>query len=518
MQDEIKTSRRSFVLNGAVAALAASMWPMRDLLAQGTSGSDSLTITYSSDVPSWDPTALTVPIAQSLYAAVFDSPLRYSRDLKLEPMQITAWKWLDETKQRLAITLHDGIKFHDGSPLTMNDVKWSLLERPAKDKKLAVGGMFPTLKDVEISSPTQGVLVYRQPTPTAPIFLGFLAAFIMPRDYIQKVGMDDFLQKPVGAGPYRVVQYQRGSRLVLEAFDGYWGAKPKIKNVVFLFTPEASSRVALVESHRADLGADLPIRETERLGKVAGLTTDIYPISTMYMIKVPSYVKPFDNNNVRKALHLAIDKNSLSKALYAGKAPVLSIVATTHSPAYIPGYVFPYNPKEATELLKKEGYSASHPLKIRLLTTNGAFPNDFDMARVLVSMWKKVGVETDVEVTTTAKSIELSHNQKITGLVLYNWANATGDPDNGVGRILDPRLRFAMWRDMALAGRIDKLFTEVDEAKRIAGYQSLLQDSSENSWVIPLLQGVATIGYNSKLDVPLQGNGYISPRLYSWKA
>ncbi|MCI2807908.1 ABC transporter substrate-binding protein [Eoetvoesiella caeni] len=517
MQEKIKIDRRSFMVSGAAAALAASMWPMRDLLAQGAEGKDTLVISYPSDVPSWDPTALTLPIAQSIYATVFDSPLRYTKDLKLGPMQITEWKWLDDKKQRLAITLHDGITFHDGSKMTMEDVKWSLLEHPAENPKLAIRGMFPTLTDVEISSPTQAVLVYKKPTPTAPIFLGFLAAFILPKAYIKKVGMDGFLEKPIGAGPYRIVQYQRGSRLVLEAYDGYWGKKPAVKNVVFLFTPEASSRVALVESKRASLATDIPIRETERLSKTPGITSEIYPISAMYMIKVPSYVKPFDNDNVRKALHLSIDKQALSKALYAGKAPVLSIVATKGTPAYIDDYAFPYDTKEAIALLAKEGYSVKNPVKIRLLTTNGAFPNDYDMARVLASMWKKVGIDATVEETTAAKVMELSHNQKITGLQLYNWANATGDPDNGAGRILDPRLRFSMWRDESIGGRIDALFSETDEKKRIAGYQALLKEASEKSWVIPLLQGVATIAHDSTLNVELQGNGYVSPRLYSWQ-
>lgn len=516
MQDEIKAGRRSFLAGGA-AALAASMLPMRELLAQGAADQDTLIISYPSDVPSWDPTALTLPSAQSIYATVFDTPLRYSPDLKLEPMQISKWEWQDGAKQRLAITLHDGITFHDGSKLTMDDVKWSLLEHPAQDAKLAIRGMFPTLKDVEISSPTQAVLVYSKPTPTAPIFLGFLAAFILPSQYIKKVGMDGFLAKPIGAGPYRIVQYQRGSRLVLEAYDGYWGKKPAIKNVVFLFTPEASSRVALVESKRATLATGLPIREAQRLGKTPGITSEIYPISTMYMVKVPSYVKPFENDNVRKALHLAIDKNALSKALYAGKAVPLSVVAIKNSPAHVDDYVFPYNQKLAMQLLEKEGYSLKNPVKITLFTTNGTFPNDYDMARVLASMWKKVGIDAAVEVTTAAKAMEQSHNQKMTGLMLYNWANATGDPDNGAGRILDPRLRFSMWRDASLGPRIDHLFSEVDEAKRIAGYRELLKEASEKSWVIPLLQGVDTLAHDSHCNVPLQGNGYISPRLYSWK-
>lgn len=516
MEYACKRGRRQF-LGTAAASLITAAWPGRYVFANEQQ-QDMLVISYPTDIPSWNPIALTLPAAQPIYATVFDSPLRYDAELTLGPRQIRQWQWEDDNKQRLAITLRDDILFHDGSQLTTEDLKWSLLDFPAQDNKFAIRGMFPSLKDIEVRSPTQAVLVYDKPTPTAPIFLGFLAAYILPKAYIERVGIEGFLEKPIGAGPYKVTQYQRGSRLTLEAYDAYWGPKPAAKQITILFTPEASSRVALIESGRASLATGLPVREAERLKKNPALNSQIYPIATIYMLKVPSYIPPFDNDNIRKALHLAIDKQAISRALYANQAVPLSVLAIPGAPDFVEDYTFAHDKQQALTLLEQEGYTPSKPVTVRLLATNGVFPNDYDLARVLAAMWKQVGIETIIEETTSAKAMEMSQTGKITGMVLHSWANATGDPDNGIGRILDPRLRFAMWRDESLGPRIDQLFAQTDEATRIQGYQALQKEASENAWVIPLVQGIDTVVCDARLQVGLRRDGYIAPEDYAWNS
>jgi len=513
---EIDAKRRQWLL-GSLAAGSGLILPWDFARAQGSASDDVLNIAYISDVPTWDPTAITVPQAQSIYETVFDSPLRYSPTLKLEARQITAWKWQDKTDQRLEVTLRDDILFHDGSKLTTADLKYSLHDRPSADKKLAVGGMFQTLKDVEIISPTRAVLVYSKPTPAAPIYLAFLAGYILPKAYMEKVGIDGFLAKPIGAGPYKLVDYQRGSRIVLEGFDKYWGGVPAIKNVTFQITTEPSARVAAVESGRAGVAVQIPLREAQRLAKTPGITTKIYPYSEIYMLRMPNYVKPFDDENVRAAMHYAIDTAALSKAFYGGEAVPLSVTATPGSPADVPGFKIGFDPQRAIAALAKSGYGPNKPVKVPFLTTNGTFPSDYDMARAIAGMWQRVGIQADLTQTTMAKVIGEIQATKMSGVLLYSWANSTGDPENYTGRILDPRLRFSAWKDDALAPRVEALMTEVDEEKRMAGYRALSQEASEKSWVVPLLQAVTTIAYRSNIDVKTFDSGYILPVEYKRK-
>ncbi|WP_342131096.1 ABC transporter substrate-binding protein [Hydrogenophaga sp. OTU3427] len=516
MPSDLQDRARRRVLLSAIAAGVGGLMPWEMAGAQVMDKS-SLSIAFPVDVPTWDPNALSVPAIQNLYQSVFDSPLRYSPQLKLQARQIKEWKWLDTKATRLEITLRDDILFHDGSKMTMEDVKFSLAERGKADKKLLVAGMLNTVADIEVVSPTKGVIVFNRSTPAAPIYLAFLAAYVVPKAYMQQVGPEGFNAKPIGAGPYRMVEHQRGSRIVLEAFDKYWGGAPAIKQVIFQIVPEASARVALAESGRVGMATQLPMREVLRLGQKTGVVTKIYPFSEVYMLRIPNYVKPMDNDHVRAAMHLSIDKAALSKAFYGGVAKPLSVMTPEGTPSYVADFKYPFDKSKAIAELKAAGHSTANPVSFTLLTTNGVFPNDYDLARAIAQMWKAVGINATIEETTPAKLLDAAQNGKLTGPLLYSWANSTGDPENYAGRIFDPRLRFSTWKDMSLSPRIDALMTEVDEAKRMAGYKALNVESSEKSWAIPLLQAVTTAVYSSTLQPVMFDNGYILPVEFKYR-
>lgn len=351
---------------------------------------DTLTIAYPFDVPSWDPTAATFVGAQSLYKAVFDSPLQYSPELKLMPRLITEWRWQDEQKQRLEITLRSDMMFQDGSPLTTEDVKFSIIDRPAKDPTLLIRRIMPPLQAIEISSPTKAVVVYRNPSPSAPIYFGFLAGYFVPKAYIERVGEDGFKQHPVGAGPYKLVQYDRGSRIVLQAFDKYWRGEPAIKQVIYEIITDPTARVAAIESGRADLTIQVPTREMTRLGNQPGLVAHAYPFSQVVMVLIPSYVPAMQDENVRRAMQMSIDKAAISKAFYGGVATLVSVLATPGTPGYVEDFTTPFDKVGAAALLKASGFTPDHPLRFPFIVTNGAFPNDFDVARAIDAMWRGV--------------------------------------------------------------------------------------------------------------------------------
>jgi len=286
---------------------------------------------------------------------------------------------------------------------------------------------------------------------------------------------------------------------------------PLIKQVIFEIVAEASARVALVESGRAGFASQLPVREVQRLAQKPGLVTKIYPFSEVYMLRIPNYVPPMDNDHVRAAMHLSIDTGALSKAFYAGVAKPLSVMAPDGTPSNVPDFKFAFDKAKAIAELKEAGYGPDKPVSFTLLSTNGVFPNDYDMARAIAQMWKAVGINATIEETTVAKLIDAAQNSKLAGPVVYSWANGTGDPENYAGRIFDPRLRFSAWKDMSLSARIDKLMTEVNEQERIAGYKALNVESSEKSWAIPLLQGITTVAYSAALEPTLFDNGYVLP-------
>lgn len=478
---------------------------------------NELTIAYPVDVPSWDPTAGTWPAAQSLYKAVFDSPLLINDKLEITPRLIESWKWLDDKNTRLDIVLRSGVTFQDGSKLTTEDFKYTFFDRPQTDKKLVINSTFTNkLSNIEIKSPTEAVMDFKNPTPTAPDWLAFMTAYILPKAYIEKVGTDQFLAHPIGAGPYKLVSYERGSRAVLEAYDGYWGPKPAIKRVVFNFTPDPSARVAMLESGRADVAVQIPVRDSERLKTNSKLVSKVYPYTQIFIVQLPSYVTALQNVHVRRAMQLAINKQALSRAFFANTAKPISVLALPGTPAYVDDVDVKYDPKAAEAELAKAGFSPSKPLEIPFMSANGSTPGDYDMARALVQMWSKIGIKADLQEVTLAKYMELSHSSKLTGPMLYSWDNATADPEIFAGYILNPNLPFSAWKQPELADTFKQL-SALPQAQRIAGYQAIEKKATEDAWSIPLIQSVTTIAYKKTLNLNTYQTGYIMPQEYSWK-
>jgi peptide/nickel transport system substrate-binding protein len=487
----------------AALALAVPTAPAR-------ADADNLTIAYPVDVPSWDPVAHTFPLAMSIFKSVFDSPLTYSADLKLSPNVVKEWKWLGEDGKAIELTLRDDVTFHNGDKLTSEDFRFSFLERQKADPQLATSGVWSKISDIEIQSPTKAVVKFSAAMPTAPEWWAFLGSFIMPKKYFESVGKEAFLAKPIGSGPYKLVEYQRDSRIVLEAYDKYWGKAPSIKRVVFQIVKDPSARAAAVQAGDADITTQLPIRETVRLNGVAGIKGRIDPFTDIILLQIAN-TGAFIDPNVRLAAHHAIDKEAISKAFFNGAAKPISVLAVPGSPGYVDGFSFPYSLDKAKEYLAKSGFGPDKPAKMHFFTTNGAFPNDFEMARAIAGMWKKVGIEAEVEVIELAKYYELNHAGKMPEATLYRWGNDTGDPEIYTGYILNPKLRFSAWKSDDIAEPIAKLFGETNYEKRILGYRDLNVMVVEKGYAMPLLQGVSTVAYRDNVGFTAYGNGWILP-------
>ena len=174
------------------------------------------------------------------------------------------------------------------------------------------------------------------------------------------------------------------------------------------------------------------------------------------------------------------------------------------------------SPRRARELLAQGGFSAQNPARFKFLTTNGTFPNDFDVARAIQQMWRRVGIEAELEVVELAQYLEMSHAGSLPGPVLYSWANATGDPEIYAGYILHPDLRFSAWKSDDMRERIRALFAEVDQERRFAGYRETERYAVEQGYSIPLLQGVTTVAHVRALNFQPWQNGWILPYFQRW--
>ncbi len=367
---------------------------------------------------------------------------------------------------------------------------------------------------IETPSPTRVVMHFDAPSPTVPNWLAFLGSYVVPRDYMERVGVDGFNAKPVGSGPYRLAEYELNSRIVLERHDAYWGGKPKLRRITLQIVKDPSARVAAIQSGEVDLTINVPVREATRLKTQAGLVAELNPVTRIIILESRNDLG-FADPNVRLAAHHAIDKAALSKAFYAGAAVPLSMPVTPGGPGYVPGFAFPYDPELSRQLLAKSGYGPNKPATLKMAATNGQFPSDYDIARAIVQMWKKVGIEAEIEVIEYSKFFELNRGNKLPETSLYTFDNATDDPEI-FAYTLNPKLPFTPWKGMEIGQKVLDLLQVADNGKRIDGYRALLQEAVETGASIPLLQSVQTLVRKSSLNYTAYGNGWVLGQTMGW--
>ncbi len=501
-------SRRSLMATAGLATLAPLVRPA---LADTP---DAVTIAWPSDVPSWDPNQRFVPDSQSIFKAVFDQPLGQDPKLKLIGNVVDKWRLADDAMS-MSIEMRDDVLFHDGVKMTTADFRYTFLERVKLMPTLDIANSWRKIQDIEIESPTKATIRFSSPAPTAPQWMSFLGSYVVPKHVLEAVGAPAFAQKPVGSGPYKMVEWEQNSRIVLERNDAYWGAKPAIRRVTIQIVKDSSARVAAIQSGQVDITFGLPIRDAVRLQADAAYTATLLPVTRIILLQIRNDLN-FADANVRLAAHHAIDKAALSKAFFNGAAVPLSVPASPGTPGSVPDYNFAYDPALAKSLLEKSGYSVDKPIKIGLATTNGQFPGDFDLARAIAQMWKKVGIEADVQVIEYAKYFELNRGSKLPEATLYTWDNATGDPEIFTGYLLNPKMPFSAWKGMEIGQKDMDLFNVANYDARVAGYRALNKEAVESGAAMPLLQSVITIAHKKALTYTAYDNGWVLPQTMRW--
>jgi peptide/nickel transport system substrate-binding protein len=155
-------------------------------------------------------------------------------------------------------------------------------------------------------------------------------------------------------------------------------------------------------------------------------------------------------------------------------------------------------------------------VQIGMATFNGVFPGDYEMARAIAQMWKRVGIEAKIDVIEQPKYFELNRGNQLPEATLYSWDNATGDPEMFTGYLLNPSLPFSAWKDPGVGDQVKKAFLIVNYEERIKRYREISVYATSEGAAMPLLQSVTTWVYKSGLKVRPYLNGWALPQTWSW--
>ena len=254
--------------------------------------------------------------------------------------------------------LRKGVRFHNGDPVTADDVKFSF----ERYRGAAASIFKQRVREVQVVDPLRVRFQLTEPWPDFMTFYGTSAsgaAWIVPKRYLEKVGDDGFKKAPVGAGPYKFVSFQPGIELVLEANESYWRKVPSVKRLVFRSIPDETTRGAALKKGDVDIVYFIngPIAEDVR--RTPGLTLVATRTNGVLWVEFPEQwdpKSPWADRRVRLAASLSIDRQAINQAESLGFSGPTGNVVPRHQDFALAIEPHPYDPKRAKALLAEAGY------------------------------------------------------------------------------------------------------------------------------------------------------------------
>jgi peptide/nickel transport system substrate-binding protein len=254
--------------------------------------------------------------------------------------------------------LRKGATFHDGQPVTADDVKFSF------ERYRGISAKALKERVAAVETPDSRHVRFRLKRPW-PDFLAVYAtpatgaAWIVPRKYVEKVGEEGFKKAPVGAGPYRFVSFTPGVELVVDAFDGYWRKTPSVKRLVFKAVPDAVTRLAMLKRGEVDIAYAVTGELGEEVRRTPGLTLRPTPfVATHWLVFADQWDprSPWHDGRVRLAANHAVDRQAINQAVTLGFSRITGSIVPASFDFYWQPPLYPYDPAKARQLLAEAGY------------------------------------------------------------------------------------------------------------------------------------------------------------------
>jgi peptide/nickel transport system substrate-binding protein len=358
----------------------------------------------------------------------------------------TSLTWTDDTT--LEITLREGVKFHNGTEMTADDVVFTF-ERIINENAIEFPephtsprkGLIAQLASIEKTGDYTVVMHFSKPFPTAMQML--VHQQILSKAYLEEVGTEGFIAAPIGTGPFKFVSAEPGyTEVVMEKFADYYGGSPDlppvgvacVDTVVFRVIPEASTRVAALLAGEVDIIQNVPAELVSTLEQVPGIQIKTAPGTSPMWMEMNVNQAPFDDVQVRQAMNYAIDKDLIITAIYGGKAVVLpGALSPYNNYANKSLQPYAYDTAKALELLAAAGWTDSNA--DGMLDKNGtmfSFTIDTEEAfrsisEAVANQLRAIGIDASVRIWeySVVKPLLIAGERMA---FLDNWGDSAFDP------------------------------------------------------------------------------------------
>lgn len=504
--------------------LAASALSM----ATASAFAADLRIGLKSEVSAADPHVLA-PASRNVWLHVYETLVGQDHSLRAVPRLARGWRALDATTWEFV--LRPNVTFHDGSPLTADDVKASIDRAKGLTGPRTYRTYLQDVESVSVVDPLKVQIKTKGPSPGLPDNISLIA--IIPKSKAQ-AGEDAFVkgEAAIGTGPYRFAEWQRGERAVLVRNDKYWGAREPWDKVVFQFIPKEPARASALLSGAVDLidGTHAGMSDAfENSGRVAQVSTQSYFLNYLgldhHRASSP-YVtdqagKPLPNNplqdlKVRQAIHLAINREAIARHVMKGDSvPTAQLVpagffghdAALTAPAA--------DQAKAKALLAEAGFPQG--FKLTLHCTNDRYLNDAKVCEAIGQMLSQVGLKMTVQAMPYSVLLpRLAGNEVDASMYMFGIGAVTGDSLSPLRAVTQTRNKqagqgannYGRYSDAQLDELIEKASETMNPAEREALQKSAARQLGQGLGIIPIHNLKASWAMRKGLSLTPRADGF----------
>ena len=419
-------------------------------------------ISQKADVETFDPAQSNNTSTHNVTINLFDTLVRLSDDGRDFVGELAeSWKLVDQTTWQFK--LRRGVKFHNGEELNAAAVKFTFDTTMDLERKTRQRPTYVAFKEVRVDDPYTVSFITHKPYAIALTQIQYLA--IVPPGYVKQVGWDEFGRKPVGSGAFKFKEWERDVRVVLEAYDGYWKGKPKVRSIAFRPIPEDASRIAAVQRGEVDIIDAVPYDRIKELQGSPTVRISQRQGEQIYVGLDTLRVEPLKKREVRQALNYAVNADALVKNLLLGYAVRLNGPMFPTTPGYdekLPAY--PYEPERAKRMLAQAGYPGGFDVEFAISPAFQGIAKGTEVGEAIAGQLGRVGVRAKLNVQDSA-AIFSAYSAKKLQMYLFAWKSS---PEAGrhIETLLHSKTRGYYYQNPEADKLIDAYFSALDLKKR----------------------------------------------------
>ena len=498
------------MLKPVAMAVIAALWVAGATTAPALA-KDELVIDLVNEPATVDPHMQWNPDSYYVYRNIFDNIVTRDNDGKIVPQIAESWRYLSDTE--LELTIRPDVKFHDGEPLTAEDVAFSVkrITDPAFGSPQL--GQFNSIVDAKVTGDNTVVLVTKSAYPA--LLAQLVKLSVVPEHVAGKMSKEEFNAAPLGSGPYVFDSWDRGVQVKLTKNADYWGEPGPFETVVFKAVSDAATRVANLRAGTTDLIVSIDSDLAAQIEGAGGVQVLSAPTERVGFLGMNTTVPPLNDPELRRAVALAVDREGIVDGILRGGETVASQMATTSHFGFVDGIEpYPFDPEKAAEIVASKGDAA------KMKMTFGTAPVfDQRIVQAIQQMLTEAGFDVEISLTDMATYLAAARNPEQSErpqLSFGRWSCACQDVDGVQYPLFNSGSSWSRVNNADVDKWLEVGRTTLDEDERLSAYGEVNKIVHDETLILPLYQAVALYGASDKLEFQPTANESMFLNRMSW--